>query len=217
MENKSYEKNNLSNNNVIRIITTSSLIIFICMCLFYYNESSLMLAITYTFYALMMFLNIKFLKIHFNPTHVLSLAVFFDIIFIGFKFNENFNFLWLIVIIPLPFAIYIFLKYPKIYLNLIKNLWPILLFLLYSTISLLWSKNSIYGFRKLLILAVRGFIPGLYIFILYKYYKPRIWKWNTFLLITFIYGLIMVYFSTGNLRRVVFTFNPIPISRALLR
>lgn len=182
----------------------------------YFNESYFALSLLATIYILSFSINIKFLNLYLDPSLVLALAIFFEIIFGVLKvINPNFFLLWLIPFLPFPFIASIFLKHPKSCLHLLNALWAWILFLGYIAISLLWSPNSMYGFSKLLILIIRGFIPGIYIIILCKYKKTYLWKWNIFLYLTAVYGALLIFLGEGAIRKTILGFNPISIAQVL--
>lgn len=129
-----------------------------------------------------------------DPAWILALTIFFELIGWPIKtISPSTPVLWVVPLLPLPFVILSLINSPRHLLPSLRELYFWFYFLGYATLSLFWSLNPNYGFEKLLILIVRGLIPGVYIFLLYKIHHK--FSWNDVLLVSAFYSVAVILFG----------------------
>lgn len=68
------------------------------------------------------------------------------------------------------------------------------LFLLYILLSLIWSSNREYGYFKLLLFLVKGYFPGIVVFIVFKIFKK--FAYRSLIFWGVIYSIVLLIYGT---------------------
>lgn len=164
---------------------------------------------------------LHYLNVKINAGYLIAFFLLFDIY--GFILSKIITFitpLFFLILISIFFIIYSFIRDIDRCIEAIKKkeivLWTVFTFLLLS--SLLWTPNKNYGFFKFQIFMLKGFIPGIAIYLTICLNKQINW-WPVIvsgLLYISIFFLLKQDFAYSTHRMTIKGFNPIWITRAFL-
>ncbi|MGO4108821.1 O-antigen ligase family protein [Paenibacillus sp. YAF4_2] len=117
------------------------------------------------------------LNMRIDAGYVFGLSIFFDVFGYFYKAYLPGNSFFLLLGAPLLPAIAALLLKPTRSWCLFREqgIWLWFAFLLYSALSMAWAASDSNGLMKEQILFIRGIIPGLYMYIIYKKYKRFSW------------------------------------------
>ncbi len=130
---------------------------------------------------------------------LLGFSLFFG--FIGYTYKQvlpgsPLHLLWLLPLLPVVAAM---LTRPARAWGIIRDpgVWLWFVFLLYGIVSVMWAAHDTVGLTKTAILIIRGIIPGIYIYLVYRRYG--VFSWNSVLLMGMLYAAFHLAFGVHTL------------------
>lgn len=116
-------------------------------------------------------------NVKFDAAYIIGFGLYFDMFGYFYKLAVPGNALFLLLAVPFVPAVIAWFSKGREAQVLLKDqgVWLWGLWFLYGLTSMMWTEPGSAGLNKLVILAIRAVIPGLYAYIVYKKYRRFSW------------------------------------------